>query len=150
VRSGRPSSSPRIAPALIASIFLFACAGGSGGGGTVSTGPGPGTPTGTPSGTAAVTVTISDPVVCGTSASGPFKQIYITIVDIPAFTNPTPSLQGGVDLTPNLSQSPVQIDLLGPATGCILAILGGSTSIAAGTYQQLAVFLAGSNQATAI
>jgi hypothetical protein len=136
---------------LFVSICVTSCGGGSGGAAMAPPGSGgnPGSP-GNPSPTASVTVTISDPAVCGNSVGGPFQHIYVTITDVQAFTSATSSLQGGVDLTPNLAQHPVQIDLLGAATNCVLATLASSTSVPTGTYQQLAVSLAGSNLAPLI
>jgi Domain of unknown function (DUF4382) len=138
---------------LSASLGLASCGGGSGSAAMAPPGSGrnpgsPGSPS--PSPTASVTVTISDPAVCGNSVGGPFQHIYVTITDVQAFTNMTPSLQGGVDLAPGLSQHPVQVDLLGAPTNCVLATLSSSTTVPTGTYQQLAVSLAGSSEASLI
>ena len=47
-----------------------------------------------------------------------------------------------VDLTPGLKNAPMQVDLLGtPSAQCFLAQLGSSTSIPAGNYQQVRIFL---------
>ena len=138
---------------LTLSFSLASCGGGSGSVGAGPPGSGgnpPGSPPGSPSPTASVTVTISDPAVCGNSAGGPFQHIYVTITDVQAFTSSTPSPQAGVDLTPSLGQHPVQVDLLGSPASCVLATLSTSTSVPTGTYQQLAVSLAGSNQASMI
>lgn len=99
---------------------------------------------------ASVTVTLSDPVVCSTAQSGPFQHIYVTISDVQAFPSAA-SLQNGVDLTPNLRQHPVQIDLLGsPGPGCTLATLGTSTTVTPGVYKGIQVFLADTDQVTKI
>jgi len=51
-----------------------------------------------------------------------------------------------IDLTPDLKNSPKQVDLLAQAsTECFLAMLGSKTEIQAGTYQQIRVFLAPDN-----
>src|SRR5215472_2246896 len=73
---------------------------------------------------ASVTVTMSDPVVCNVTQGGPFQHFYVTISDVQAYTN-AGQIQNGVDLTPNLSQNPMQVDLLGsPGSGCTLALEG--------------------------
>lgn len=100
--------------------------------------------------TASVTVTLSDPVVCNVTQGGPFQHIYVTISDVQAYTSAS-QLQNGVDLTPNLSQNPVQIDLLGsPGAGCTLATLGSSATVTPGVYQAVQVFLAGTDQVSKI
>ena len=99
----------------------------------------------------ALTVTLSDPTVCGTAVGGPFQHIYVTISDVQAYASATTPLANGVDLTPNLSKNPMQIDLLAaPGTGCILATLGSSSSVPPGTYQAVQVALATTSQAAQI
>jgi hypothetical protein len=123
---------------FVLSIAFLSCGGGSGGSSPMGTG-------------AALTITISDPTVCSASQGGPFRHIYVTITDVQGFTTSgMPDFASGVDLTPNLSQNPVQVDLLGIPNGCVLAELPTSQSVAPGTYRQLAVYLAGSDQVSKI
>ena len=68
----------------------------------------------------------------------------ITDVQINASASAGDNDAGWIDLTPNLSKTPVQVDLLGVANQCFLATLG-STGIKPGTYQQLRVMLADNN-----
>ena len=132
---------------LLAMTNLSSCGGGmnpgnSGGTGGGTGGGNPGSPSG--SQTPSVTVTVSDPAVCSATQGGPFQHIYVTITDVVAYPSATIPLTGGVDLTPGLAQSPMQIDLLGTAPGgsCTLATLGSGMSVAAGTYQALQIFFA--------
>ena len=79
---------------------------------------------------------------CGESR---FSDIFVTIADIQGHTSGK-GVAGWHDLTPGLSQSPQQVDLLGPGSGssetsfdssdCMLATLGsGDTGIPPGKYQ---------------
>jgi hypothetical protein len=107
------------------------------------------TGTGTGSGPAMVNVRISDPATCQ-SPSGPFSHVYVTITDVKAHVNATAgdSDMGWVDLTPNLSNGPMQVDLLGQANNqCFLATLGDAQQLQPGSYQQIRLILA-SNSAT--
>jgi Domain of unknown function (DUF4382) len=103
----------------------------------------------TASGMGTVSVMVSDPATCQ-APSGPFSHVYVTITDVQANISSTASATGSgwVDLTPNLSKAPMQIDLLGQANNkCFLATLGDSLQLQAGTYQQIRLMLA-SNSAT--
>jgi hypothetical protein len=76
--------------------------------------------------------------------NGPFSHVYVTVSDVKAHTNSNAGDNdaGWVDLTPNLSNKPQQIDLLGLATNqCFLATLGAATEIPPGNYQQMRVIL---------
>jgi uncharacterized protein DUF4382 len=152
MRHGEREIRPWLALALCIFACLTSCGGGSGGPGATTPGPGTTSGSGGTSGSgasfASVTVTISDPTVCGTSMGGPFKHIYVTITDVQAFANPTSAPQDGISLTS--IEHPVQIDLLGTPTSCALATLKAAASVPTGTYQELAVFLAASNQASQI
>ena len=98
-----------------------------------------------------VSVTLSDPAVCSASHGGPFQHIYVTISDVQMFASASLPLQNGIDLTPNLSQSPMQVDLLGsPGPNCILATLGSAASVPPGSYHALQVSLAGTDQVSKI
>jgi Domain of unknown function (DUF4382) len=105
--------------------------------------------TGTSSGMSTVNVMLSDPATCQ-GPNGPYSHVYVTVTDVQANTNASAgsSDSGWVDLTPNLSKSPMQIDLLGQANNqCFLATLGDTQQLQAGTYQQIRILLA-SNSAT--
>src|SRR5258708_24772982 len=88
-------------------------------------------------------VHLSDPSTC-TSPNGPFSHVYVTISDVQAHTSASagPNDAGWVDLTPKLSQSPQQVDLLGPAVSqCFLANMGDSLQLPAGHHQQIPLIL---------
>lgn len=106
---------------------LVACS--SGGGSTGTTGK--------------VTVSLSDPPTCA-SPKGPFDSVFVTIQDVQIHQSASagPNDAGWVDLTPNLKNSPQQVDLLGIANNeCFLATLGSNTDLQAGSYQQIRVIL---------
>lgn len=96
------------------------------------------------SGSAKVNVMLSDPATCE-APNGPFSQVWVTITDVKASTNANAGDNDSsfVDLTPGLSSSPKQINLLGIADNqCFLATLGATQEIQAGNYQQIRVMLA--------
>lgn len=103
----------------------------------------------TPSGSAAssmatVNLHLSDPATCE-APTGPFSHVYVTITDVQASTSSAAGAgdSGWVDLTPNLSKTPMQIDLLGQANNqCFLATLGDNLELQAGSYQQIRIILA--------
>lgn len=92
-----------------------------------------------------VTTVLTDPATCQ-APNGPFSHVYVTITDVQASVSSTASATDSsswVDLTPNLSKAPQQIDLLGQANNqCFLATLGDSMQLQAGNYQQIRVILA--------
>jgi hypothetical protein len=95
-------------------------------------------------GTGMVTLSVSDPPTCGSSSSGPFLHVWVTITDVKinASSSAADTDAGWIDLTPSLMSSPQQIDLLGVAANqCFLATLG-SIGLQAGTYQQIRIILA--------
>ncbi len=104
-------------------IIILSCGGGSSSLGTVNT-------------------TLSDPPTCS-APQGPFSHIYVTITDVEIHQSASASANdsGWVPLTPGLKSNPAQVDLLGAANQCFLAMLG-STGIPAGHYQQIRVLLA--------
>jgi hypothetical protein len=107
------------------------------------------TTTSTGSGMGQVSVMVSDPATCQ-SPSGPFSHVYVTITDVQSNTSATVGDNDGgwTDLTPNLSKTPMQVDLLGQATnGCFLATLGDKMELQPGSYQQIRIILA-DNSAT--
>ena len=128
---------------VVTAVVLFiACGGGSGTSGTKTAS----------SSTSAVTTTVSDPTTCAAPA-GPYSHIYLTIVDVKVSTNANAADNDSsfVDLTPNLKNAPVQVDMLGSAVAnnsCFLASLGASTPLTAGSYQQIRIFLADNSTTT--
>lgn len=91
-----------------------------------------------------VNLTVSDPPTCS-APSGPFSHVFVTVTDVKIHTSASAGANdsGFIDLTPNLKNSPQQVDLLAQAsTECFLATLGSKVAIPAGTYQQIRVFLA--------
>jgi hypothetical protein len=124
-----------LAGLLVYSILINACSSSS--------------MTTTTSGMATVNVRLSDPATCQTP-TGPFSHVYVTITDVQANISSTagPSDSGWVDLTPNLSKSPQQIDLLGQADNqCFLASRGDAQQLQAGSYQQIRIMLAANGTA---
>ena len=114
---------------LVTSLVIAACNSGS-----ISTGSGMGT----------VSVMLSDPATCQ-APNGPYSHVYVTITDVKVNVSATAADgdNSWVDLTPNLSKSPKQVDLLGLANNqCFLASLGDTLQLQAGTYQQIRVILA--------
>jgi hypothetical protein len=94
-----------------------------------------------------VNLSVSDPPTCS-MPSGPYSHVFVTITDVQIHTsaNAGPKDAGWVDLTPNLKNSPQQVDLLAQAnTECFLAMLGSKIELQAGSYQQIRVFLSPDN-----
>jgi hypothetical protein len=90
-----------------------------------------------------VNLTVSDPPTCA-APSGPYSHVYVTIRDVKIHQSASANANdsGWIDLTPNLSSTPMQIDLLGIANNqCFLATLGSQVELQPGTYQQIRVFL---------
>lgn len=101
----------------------------------------------TASGMGTMSVMLSDPATCQ-APDGPYSHVYVTISDVEASVSSTASAtdNGWVDLTPGLSKSPKQVDLLGLANNqCFLASLGDSLQLQAGSYQQIRVILDGNS-----
>jgi hypothetical protein len=92
-----------------------------------------------------VNVSLSDPATCA-APSGPYRHVYVTVTDVKIHQSASASSNdsGWQDLAPQLKDSPVQVDLLGVANQCFLAMLG-STGIQPGHYQQIRVILAANN-----
>jgi Domain of unknown function (DUF4382) len=109
---------------IAAVIFLMSCGGG------VKSQP------------ATVNVSLSDPATCA-APQGAFRHIYVTVTDVKIHQSGSASASdsGWLDLAPGLKGNPVQVDLLGVANQCFLAMLG-SSEIEAGHYQQIRVILA--------
>jgi hypothetical protein len=105
----------------------------------------------TTSGASTVNVMLSDPATCQ-APNGPYSHVYVTISDVQANTSATAAATDStwVDLTPGLSKTPKQVDLLGQANNnCFLATLGDNMQLQAGNYQQIRLILA-ANSATGI
>jgi Domain of unknown function (DUF4382) len=97
--------------------------------------------------TAFVNVSTSDPPTCS-APSGPYSHVFVTVTDVKIHTsaNAGSNDSGWLDLTPNLKNSPRQVDLLSQAsTECFLVMLGSKTEVQAGSYQQIRIFLAPDN-----
>ena len=122
------------ATALALIALLVACSGGGGSG--LSRGA---------SSPATVTVTVSDPATCSAPASGSYSNVWVTITDVQIHTSATAADNdpNWIDLTPNLKNSPQQVDLLAAASNqCFLATLGSNPALQPGTYQQIRIILA--------
>lgn len=92
---------------------------------------------------AKVAVSLSDPAACA-APGGPYRHIYITIADVAASPDSSPSAAESsfVDLTPRLRKQPAQVDLLGePDDKCRLAMLGHGMA-PVGLYRLVRVRLA--------
>ena len=93
---------------------------------------------------ATVNLTVSDPATCS-GPQGPFRHIYVTITDVQinASSSAGDNDSGWTDLTPSLQQNPQQVDLLGQANNqCFLAMLGSTTELQPGSYEQIRIVLA--------
>jgi Domain of unknown function (DUF4382) len=114
-------------------VVVLSCGGGSNSSGSMNT--------------ATVETSISDPSTCA-APQGPFRHIFVTITDVRIHQSNTASDTdpGWVDLTPQLANSPAQVDLLGATNQCFLKMLG-SNEIQPGTFQQIRILLA-DNSAT--
>lgn len=94
-----------------------------------------------------VNTSLSDPPTCS-APTGPYRHVFVTVTDVQihASANAAQNAPGWIDLTPNLKNSPQQVDLMAQAsTECFLAMLGSKTQLQAGSYQQVRVFLAPDN-----
>ena len=116
-------------------VFLDGCGNGSGSMAAKSNAP------------AIVNVSVSDPATCS-APQGAFSHIFVTITDVQINASASAGANdaGWIDLTPSLQQNPQQVDLLGQASNqCFLAMLGSSSELQPGNYQQIRIFLAGNN-----
>jgi uncharacterized protein DUF4382 len=98
----------------------------------------------TSSTTAKINLAVSDPATCS-GPQGPFSHIFVTITDVQinASSSAGDNDPGWIDLTPNLQQTPQQVDLLGQANNqCFLAMLGSAIELQPGSYQQIRIILA--------
>jgi Domain of unknown function (DUF4382) len=116
---------------------------GGGGGGTGGGGGGGGTtPPGSTTQSGAVRVTLSDPPICKAPQSD-LNHVFVTITLVRAHLSATaaPDDSGWVNLA-DLRSNPQQIDLLTtPDTTCVLTVLGSTTGVPPGAYQQIRLHL---------
>lgn len=161
----RPSLPPACAAFLLSCFFTLGCSGGAPFYSGAKTSPVPPpvttpvtepvtTPVGTPTSSSnpIVSVMISDSAACK-APNGSFSHIYVTIRDIQASTNADAAAGDAsfVDLTPGLSSTPQQVDLLGQANSkCFLAALSVNQQVAAGNYQQVRIFFAPDSAASRV
>jgi uncharacterized protein DUF4382 len=117
-------------PAVLGLGLLAACGGKSGGSTKGSQGN--------------LSVVVSDPATCSATANGPYSHIYVSISDVKVSpnANATPGDSSFLDVTPGLTSSPKQVDLLATPNQCFVATLATAAALASGTYQQMAVTLA--------
>ncbi len=117
--------------------FVVTC-GGGGDGGSSSTGS-----TGS---TGTVNTSISDPPTC----KADFSKVWVTITRVRAHKSPSADSKDGgwVDLA-DLRDKPQQIDLLSlDSDACILTMLGSTSGISAGQYQQIRLYLLSNSPAS--
>ena len=97
----------------------------------------------TSGGMATIQVSITDPPSCK-FPNGDFQHFYVTIRSVQAHTSASAddNTPGWQELAPQLNSQPMQIDLFaaGP-NACLLTMLGSSTALPAGTYQQIRLLL---------
>ena len=94
-------------------------------------------------GTGTINVSLTDPPGCK-FPNGDFQHVYVTIRSVQAHTSATAddNSPGWQELAPQLNTQPMQIDLFaaGP-NACLLTMLGSSTALPTGTYQQIRLLL---------
>lgn len=124
------SSCALLVAAIFCAAMLVTC--GGNGGSTSTTAPTTGT----------VNTSLSDPPAC----SATFDHVYVTITKVTANLNADASADGsGWQTLVDLTGAPKQIDLLSLAnTTCLLTQLGSST-LPAGQYQQIRLYLLSNN-----
>lgn len=95
---------------------------------------------GSSSQTGFVNTVISDPAPCK-APTGSYSAVWITVTDVEIHNSNTGEWK---DLTPGMP--PTQVNLLNePSTECFLAMLGAKTELQAGTYEQIRIHLADTN-----
>lgn len=95
---------------------------------------------------ATTNVSLSDPATCA-GPNGPYSHVYVTVKDVQA------SKDGStwVAVTPSLSSKPMQVDLLGQANNqCFLAMLGSTTELQPGSYEQIRLILEDNSSASVV
>jgi hypothetical protein len=119
---GRPHIATLLFVALLLGIALLTACGGSS------------------SQTGLVNTAISDPGTCK-APTGPYSAVWVTVTDVQIHNSGSGQW---VDLTPGMA--PTQVNLLNePDTECFLAMLGSATELQAGTYEQIRINLADTN-----
>ena len=109
-------------PLFLGIAFLTACSSGSS------------SPTGF------VKTAISDPGTCKTP-TGPYSAVWITVTDVQIHNS-----NSGQWVPLTTGMAPTQVNLLDePNTECLLALLGSTTELQAGTYEQIRINLADTN-----
>lgn len=109
-------------PLLFGIAVLTACSGGSS------------------SQTGFVKTAISDPGTCKVP-TGPYSAVWITITDVQIHNS-----NSGQWVPLSSGMTPTQVNLLDePNTECLLAMLGSTTELQAGTYEQIRINLADTN-----
>ncbi len=101
--------------------------------------------------TGTVRVSLSDPPTCEAPA-GNFTNVWVTVTRVRVHVSNTAAAadSGWVDLT-DLTDNPLQIDLLGtPDTSCVLATLGSTVGLPAGNYQQIRIHLLSNSPAQGV
>ncbi len=96
------------------------------------------TPTSATTGT--VNLSMTDPGTC----TSEFKNVYVTVTKVTANINASAgSNDSGWQTIVDLTKAPMQIDLLSlnPTNTCLLKQLGSDTSLPAGKYQQIRLYL---------
>jgi len=96
--------------------------------------------------TSVVTTTISDPPTCkgpGGIGDSTFEHVWVTVTRVLAHLSSNADSGGGGWVTlVDLSDDPKQIDLLDTNDAeCILAVLGSTTGLPSGKYQQIRMHL---------
>ncbi|MCI0403657.1 MAG: DUF4382 domain-containing protein, partial [Acidobacteria bacterium] len=120
--------------AVAGAVILVSCGGGSD------------TGTATTSVTSTVTTSISDPPICEPPA-GQFSHIWVTVTQVRAHMSSSAEGNGAGWVTlVDLTSAPKQIDLLNiGGTTCLLSVLGSTTALPAGNYQQIRIHLLANN-----
>lgn len=94
-----------------------------------------------------VNASMTDPLTCGSE----FPDIYVTVTKVKANVNANagPNSSGWQTIV-DLTKDPMQIDLakLNPTNTCLLKKLGSSSSLPAGKYQQIRLYLLSNSTAT--
>jgi hypothetical protein len=124
----------RLAAFLSILIVIYGC-GGDGDGGESQNPP-------QSSGTGQVTVSLSDPPTCK-APGGNLDSVWVTVTLVRAHISneADPEADGWVNVV-DLRDDPVQINLLGTSdTTCILTVLGSTTGLPPGDYQQIRLHL---------
>jgi hypothetical protein len=119
---------------IVVAVTTVGCGGGGGDGG------------GSANVTGQVRTHISDPPVCE-APTGDLEAVWVTVTKVRAHLSSTedPNGSGWVDLV-DLTNAPMQINLLDlDSTQCLLTMLGSTSGLPPGTYQQIRIHLLANN-----